>query len=67
MSPQFTTREIADILGAEEWQVRRLFESGVLPEPNRFAGKRVIQGSMIPRIVDQLRDRGWLQQEVVNQ
>jgi len=60
MSQLFTTREIAEILGSREWRVRRLFEDGTLPDPPRFAGKRVIAGERIPLIVDALRLRGWL-------
>ncbi len=56
----FTTRELAEFLGTDEWRVRRLFELGVVDEPPRFAGKRVIPRSHIPAIVDGLRARGWL-------
>lgn len=56
----FTTREIGDILGTDEWRVRRLFEDGSLTEPARFAGKRAIPRELIPTIVDALRARGWL-------
>jgi hypothetical protein len=56
----FTTRELADILGTDLWRVRRLFQDGTLPEPDRFAGKRAIPSSMIPAITDELRARGWL-------
>ena len=55
-----TTRQIADLFGTDEWRVRRLFEDGTLPEPDRFAGKRAIPREMLPAIVDALRDRGWL-------
>jgi len=57
----FSTREIADLLGTETWRVRRLFECGRLSEPTRFAGKRAIPRTLIPDIVDALRERGWLQ------
>lgn len=56
----FTTREIAELLGAKTWRVRRLFESGRLPEPPKFGGKRAISREMIPAIVDALRERNWL-------
>ena len=56
----FSTREVAHMLGTDEWRVRRLFENGTLPEPDRFAGKRAIAGESLPQIVDALRDRGWL-------
>ncbi len=55
-----TTRELADILGAKEWQVRRVFELGIVEEPPRFGGKRAIPRETIPQVVDALRLRGWL-------
>ena len=61
MSQIFTTGDIARTLATDEWRVRRLFESRVLPEPPRFGGKRAISSAMIPDIVDALRERGWLQ------
>lgn len=60
MPERFTTKEVADLLGAQTWRVRRLFEAGVLPEPPRFAGKRAIPREMLPAIMDGLRARGWL-------
>jgi hypothetical protein len=57
-----TTREIAELLGTDTWRVRRLFEDGTLPEPDRFAGNRAIPTTMLPAIVDGLRARGWLHQ-----
>ena len=57
---QFSTREAADLLGAEEWQVRRVITRGLVPEPPRFAGKRIITGEMLPAIIDALRTCGWL-------
>ncbi len=65
MPTSFTTKEVADLLASEEWRVRRLFEDGTLPEPQRFAGKRVIPNTMVPTIVDALRDRGWLRKKEV--
>jgi hypothetical protein len=62
MQPPFTTRGVADILGTDEWRVRRLFEAGVLPEPPRFAGKRMLTSGDIPAIVVALQERGWLPQ-----
>ena len=56
----FSTREVAEILGTDEWRVRRLYEDGTLPEPDRFAGKRAIPRESLPTILDKLRDRGWL-------
>ena len=61
MSDLLTTRQVADMLGIAEWRVRRLFESGSLPEPQKFGGKRMILRALIPAIVDALRSRDWLQ------
>jgi hypothetical protein len=64
----FSTRDLAELLGVETWRVRRIFEDGTLPEPSRFAGRRVIAPELVPLIVQALRDRGWLDhqaQEVV--
>lgn len=63
-----TTRQVADeisrsplVPGAvDEWQVRRLYEDGDLPEVEKFANKRAISRDSIPKIVDALRRRGWL-------
>ncbi len=61
----YTTRELADLLGSEECQVRRLFEQNEIPEPDRFSGKRSIPESLIPAIVDGLREHNWLPQSEV--
>ena len=65
-----TTRDVAEIVSAEfgppsvlEWQIRRLFEAGDLPEPQRFGHKRMIQRASLPAIVEALRARGWLNRE----
>lgn len=60
MPTAFTTRETGELLGVDEWRVRRLFEDGTLPEPDRFAGKRVIPRERLAEIMDALRSRGWL-------
>lgn len=49
----------------EEWQVRRVFELGMLPEPQKFANKRVIVEEIIPSIVAAIRVRKWLPAEEV--
>jgi hypothetical protein len=58
MAEKRTTREIAELLGVETWRVQRLFSDGTLPEWARFAGKRTVPTTMLPQIVDALRDRG---------
>jgi hypothetical protein len=64
-SPSYvTTGELGDILGVQAWRIARLFELGVLSEPQRIGGRRLIPKSMIPTMVmvDALRVRGWLPQ-----
>ena len=58
--------ELADSLGVQAWRISRLFELGILPEPPRVSRRRLIPKSMIPEIVDALRERGWLREEVVD-
>ncbi|HEY1601472.1 MAG TPA: hypothetical protein VGG64_17860 [Pirellulales bacterium] len=66
MQKLFSTADIASTLGIETWRVRRLFEDGTLPEPERFAGRRAIPGEMLPKVIDALRERGWLSPEPAN-
>jgi hypothetical protein len=56
----YTTGEVADFVGTDEWRIRRLFENGVIIEPARFGGKRAVPSSLIPTIIDALRARNWL-------
>jgi hypothetical protein len=58
--PYVTTGELGDALGIQSWRIARLFELGVLREPQRIGGRRLIPKSMTPAIVDALRQRGWL-------
>jgi hypothetical protein len=60
MPRYLTTQQLADLLGVECWRVQRVFESGDVPEPARFAGKRAIPSELLPLIVDALRAHGWL-------
>ena len=58
---EFTTiGEIAEAIGAQSWRIARLFELGLLPEPPRLSGRRIIEKSQIPAIENALRVRGWL-------
>jgi len=60
MPELLSTNDVARLLRVPEWRIRRLFETSALPEPGRFAGRRVITGDMLPGIIDALRDRNWL-------
>ncbi len=61
MAALLTTRQVAKLVGVETWRVQRLFEDGNVPEPERFGGKRAITSQEVPRIIDALRERGWLE------
>jgi len=58
--PFLSVGELGDALGVQSWRIARLFELGLLREPPRVARRRLIPKSMVPTIVDLLRDRGWL-------
>ncbi len=60
MPENVSTGELGDELGCQGWKIARLFEQGVLPEPPRVAGRRVIPRSMVPQIVRALTERGIL-------
>ena len=61
---EFTsTGELGDVLGVQSWRIARLFELGILSEPPRLSNRRLIPKSLIPEIVDALRDRGWLSEQ----
>lgn len=52
--------EVAELLSVQSWRIARLFELGVLPEPERVAGRRMIPSDMVPEVAEALRARGWL-------
>jgi len=52
--------EVADQLSVQSWRVARLFELGVLPEPVRIAGRRMISEGFVSEIREALRQRGWM-------
>jgi len=62
-----TTREVGELLGVETWRVRRLFESGTLPEPPKFGGKRAIPVELVGEIALALERRGWLPSAVTEE
>jgi|GEM_PF-2448743 hypothetical protein len=52
--------ELAQQLGVQVWQIARLFELGIIPEPPRLSRRRVIPKAAIPDIIEGLRQRHWL-------
>ncbi len=60
MKSLLTMGTVAKRFGVEQWQVRRLFESKRLPEPERVGAYRVVKESDLPRIEQALKDAGFL-------
>ena len=58
--PYYTLGEIAREHGATVWQVRRLFERGILPPAERIGLYRVVRADDLPRVVDALRVAGYI-------
>jgi hypothetical protein len=52
--------ELADCYRIQSWRISRLFELGLVEEPPRVAGRRMIPHSLIPAIEEALRAKGWL-------
>ena len=60
MSQGHTTTAIARRFRLPVWMVRRIFERGLLPDPPRIGGYRVIADSDIPAVEAALRQAGYL-------
>jgi DNA-binding transcriptional MerR regulator len=56
--------EVARRLGCKQWQVRRLFERNLLPQPMRVGAYRVVRTEDLPVIEQALRAAGYLKEEV---
>ncbi len=56
--------DVAEHFGCRAWQVRRLIERGLLPEPQRLGPFRVFFPSDLPRIEQALLATGYVGQEV---
>lgn len=58
---QFATLgEVAVYFGLKVWQIRRLFERRLLPEPPRFGQNRMVKRSQFPAVEAALRKGGYL-------
>lgn len=55
-----TLGEAAKSLGVDTWQVQRLFERGLLPEPARFGRYRMVKESELPTVREALKKAGYL-------
>jgi len=58
--PYLSLGELGDLLSVQSWRIARLFELGVIPEPPRVGGRRLIPKTLVPQVVDALRERDWL-------
>jgi DNA-binding transcriptional MerR regulator len=58
--PPLTIGAIARRYGCRAWQVRRLFERGLLPPAPRVGAYRVIAAADLPQIEEALRAAGYL-------
>ena len=63
MTVPLTIGQVAARFGVLAWQVRRLFESGKLPEPPRMGVYRAISPDDLPVIKRALQDAGYLKGE----
>jgi transposase-like protein len=55
-----TLGAVARKYGVQVWQVRRLFERRILPEPARIGHYRVVRADELPAIEMALREAGYL-------
>jgi DNA-binding transcriptional MerR regulator len=51
---------VARHYGCKPWQVRRLFERGLLPPARRVGAYRIVSTDELPRVEQALRDAGYL-------
>jgi DNA-binding transcriptional MerR regulator len=58
--PPLTIGAVARRYGCHAWQIRRLFERGLLPPAPRVGAYRVIAASDLPQIEEALRAAGYL-------
>jgi DNA-binding transcriptional MerR regulator len=55
-----TLGDVARHFGIQSWMVRRLFERGILPEPERVGSYRVFREGDLPAIGEALRTHDYL-------
>ena len=60
VKPYYTLGEIARETGATPWQVRRLYERGLLPPAERIGLYRVVRAADLPAIRSALIEAGYL-------
>lgn len=55
----YTLGQVAERFGVQLWQVRRLYERGILPEPERVGTSRVVGQKDLAGIERALREAGY--------
>jgi DNA-binding transcriptional MerR regulator len=60
----YTLGQVARHFGVQLWQVRRLYERRLLPEPPRVGTYRIIEPRDLERVGAALRRAGYLRGEV---
>jgi DNA-binding transcriptional MerR regulator len=63
MASVMTLGDVARLVGVDVWQVRRLYERGLLPPAARVGGKRVVSAAELPRVRRALTEAGYLRSE----
>ena len=59
-NPGWTLGDIARLYDRPVWMVRRLYERGLLPEPPRVGGYRVVPLADVPLVEAAMRRAGYL-------
>lgn len=62
-TPYLTIGTVAARFGVPPWQVRRLFERGLLPPAPRVGAYRVVAEAELPRVEAALVAAGYLQRK----
>jgi hypothetical protein len=60
--PPLSVGRAAEALGVQPWQVRRVFDRGLLPTPARVGQYRVIPADSLPLVEAALRQAGYLRE-----
>ncbi len=60
MSKYLTLGQVALQLGCLTWQIQRLYQRGILPEPPRLGQHRLVTEKDLPKIRKALLEAGYL-------
>lgn len=57
---RLTTGDVGRHFGVPQWVIKRLYESGRLPEPERFGRNRVVPAADLPAVSAALVAAGYI-------